>query len=115
MEYRYIKDDFNTNKNYFPVTLSETPVVESYGILKDFYVCNIKYIMMISINKLLSIELHNGFGIRYCDVSNVGRTYDGKPGKEFEYSGTHLSIGDFEERTGFKLNISIGLKPGIRL
>ena len=115
MEYRYIKDDFNTNKNYFPVTLSETPVVESYGILKDFYVCNIKYRMMISIIKLLSIEPHNGFGIRYRVVSNVGRTYDGKPGKEFEYSGTHLSIGDFEERTGFKLNISIGLKPGIRL
>ncbi len=113
LEYRYIKDDYNCKHTFYTDDSSQSLVTDNFGILKDIYVANIKYGMVIKLNRLMFIEPYTGLGIRYRDVKSVGRTYDQESVYMEEYPDCFGNIGAFDDFVGFLWNVSMGLKLGV--
>lgn len=113
LEYRNIKDDFNSMFYYSADSLRENRLTEDYAVQKDIYIGNIKYGMIFGFGKIMYVDIYCGIGIRYRDIININRTFDENLGHEHWWPEYFWTIGDFEEYSGLKFNFSFGLKFGI--
>lgn len=116
LEYRYIKNHYNQNITYVIDSSYSTPSSDVFGIKKEINIGNIKYGTLICIGKIMYLDVYSGFGIRYRNIQNVGRSYNPNLGHRFYYPENLGFIGVFEEDDpGLNFNFTIGIKVGIRL
>ncbi len=115
IEYRYIKDDYNSKFDYYANTQFQDLVTDNYAVLKNIYIGNIKYGIVINFSKWFYMDCYAGIGMRIRDVKNINRTFNEDLGHEHTSPEYFWTIRDFEEESGSKLNISLGVKVGIKL
>jgi hypothetical protein len=114
LEYRYIKDNHNEVFTYHQDTSSVDDIKDNYGVLKDIYIGNLKYGIIIGLGKRFYTDVYCGIGIRYRDVRNTHREYNPDIGNEPAYVDDIFSSFGLEEESGFYPNLSFGFKIGIR-
>jgi hypothetical protein len=114
LEYRYIKDNHNEVFTYHQDTSSNDDFKDNYGVLKDIYIGNIKYGVIIGISKRFFSDIYCGIGIRYRDVRNTNREYNKDLGHEHAYVDDIFSDWGLKETSGLYPNLSLGFKIGIR-
>ena len=114
LEYRYIKDNHNEEFSYHQDSSSTKVIKDNYGVLKNIYVGNIKYGIIIGFGKRFYSDIYCGIGIRYRDVRNTHREYSTVLGHEHAYVDDFLSDYGLEENSGLYPNLSLGFKFGIR-
>lgn len=114
LEYRYIKDNHNEVYAYHQDTSSNYDIKDNYGVLKDIYVGNIKYGIIVGLGKRFYSDLYCGIGIRYRDIRNTNREYNTDLGHEHAYVDDIFSPWGLEETSGLYPNLSLGFKIGIR-
>jgi hypothetical protein len=115
LEYRYIKDDYNSQFEYATDSTHQTLVTDNYAIKKDIYVGNVKFGVIFNLNKVIYFDIYTGIGLRYRDVRNINRTFDENLGHEHKWPEYFWTISDFEEFSGLKVNFSFGFKLGIKI
>lgn len=115
LEYRYIKDDYNSMFDYSANSLSEVKLTDNYGIMKDIYIGNLKYGLIFSLGQRIYFDFYTGLGFRNRNVKNINREFDEKLGHEHWYPEYFWTISDFKENSGLKFNLSLGFKFGIKI
>lgn len=114
LEYRYIKDNYNSQFEYATDSTYQTLVTENYAVLKDIYIGNVKFGVILNLGKAVYFDIYTGIGLRYRDVRNLNRTFDENLGHEHKWPEYFWTISDFEEYSGLKFNFSLGFKLGLR-
>jgi len=115
IEYRYIKDQYNRRFEYLDDALNEWHI-DNYSVLKDIYIGNLKFGLVLPFLKRFYMDVYVGFGFRQKKFRNKNIEYNPAL-DDLPFYDSLVPVPppyDFEENSG-NPNLSGGFKLGIKL